>query len=104
MACTFDVILQRAELATYLQGLFDMPHQHDKIRRMISSAGFAEYAGMKSISADDLYRFAYALYGEIPEDTLYDKEEQYGEDSYEAMVGHLADEILEHCCRVVLDY
>lgn len=95
--CSFEVWLQTEYAENYARKMGDMevlPFKED----------------WEQISAEDLQRFArsIATFGStekvltLAED--YGVKDLNGDEFVEAVIGHIADEILESCCRTVFEW
>ena len=95
--CSFEVWIQCEYAENYARKMGDMevlPFEKD----------------WKQISADDLMAFARSIANFGSADRIEEFAEAYGisdlngDEFVEAVIGHIADEILESCCRTVFEW
>lgn len=95
--CSFAVFIQREYAENYARKMGDMevlPFTED----------------WEQISAEDLQTFARSIANFGSADKIEQLADDYGilgmtgDEFIEALVGHIADEILESCCRTVFEW
>ena len=95
--CSFAVFIQREYAENYARKMGDMeaiPFDGD----------------WEQISADDLMTFARSIANFGSADKIEELAEAYGisnlngDEFVEALAGHIADEIIESCCRTVFEW
>ena len=96
--CSFEVILYIQELYNYMNSV----GVHRRAQHTVTDM-FVSKEVVYDISADELGKVA-SLVTAMMNPSVYDEKLLSYGCSHNELDGHVADEIIYQCCRVVLDY